>query len=57
MPGNREQGEEARVGTRLQRALKCTLTDMENRLVLAKGDREGVGWTGSLGLVDENYYI
>ena len=28
---------------------------IENRLVIAKG--EGVGWTGSLGLVDANYYI
>ena len=28
--------------------------DMESRLVVAKGEREveGVGWTGSLGLVD-----
>ena len=31
------------------------LMDMENSLVVAKG--EGVGWTGSLGLVDANYYI
>jgi len=29
--------------------------DMENRLVVAKG--EEVGWTGSLGLVDKNYCI
>ena len=29
-------------------------TDMENRLEVAKGDGEGVGWTGSLGLVDAN---
>ena len=28
------------------------LTDIENRLVVAKGSREGVGWTGSLELVD-----
>ena len=34
-----------------------TLTDMENSLVVAKGERERVGWTGSLGLVDVNYYI
>ena len=33
------------------------ITDMENRLVVAKGEGEGVGWTGSLGLVDTNYYI
>lgn len=29
--------------------------DVENRLVVAKGEWEGVGWTGSLGLVDANY--
>lgn len=34
---------------------KNRLTDMENRLVVAKGGGR-VGWTGSLGL-DENYYI
>ena len=26
------------------------LMDMENRLVAAKGEEKGVGWTGSLGL-------
>ena len=31
--------------------------DMENRLVVAKGEGEGVGWTGILGLVDANYCI
>ena len=29
--------------------------DLENRLVVAKGEKEGVGWTGSLGLIDANY--
>ena len=33
------------------------LTDMENRLVVAKGEEEEVGWTGNLGLVDANYCI
>ena len=33
------------------------LTDVENRLVAVKGKGVGVGWTESLGLVDENYYI
>lgn len=32
------------------------LTDLEDRLALAKGEREGAGWTWSLGL-DANYYI
>ena len=27
----------------------------ENRLVVAKGEGEGVGWTQSLGLADANY--
>ena len=31
------------------------LTDLENRLVVAKREGEGVGWTGSLGLTDANY--
>ena len=31
--------------------------DLENRLVVAKKKGEGVGWTGSLGLRDANYYI
>ena len=33
------------------------LTDLENRLVVAKAEGKGVGWTGSLGLVDVNYCI
>ena len=33
------------------------IMDIENRLVVAKGEEEGVGWTGSLGLVDANYFI
>ena len=28
------------------------LMDLENRLVVAKGEVEGVGWMGSLGLID-----
>ena len=31
--------------------------DLENRLVVAKVEGEGVGWTGSLGSVDANYSI
>ena len=33
------------------------LMDLENRLVVAKGEGKGVGWSGSLGLVDANYCI
>ena len=33
-------------------------TDIENRLVVAKGEgREKEAWIGSLGLVEANYYI
>jgi len=30
------------------------ITDLQNRLVVAKGEGEGVGWLGSLGLIDTN---
>ena len=33
------------------------LTDLENRLVVAKKEGEGVGRTGNLGLIDANYCI
>ena len=33
------------------------LLDLENRLVVAKGEEEGVGWTGRLELIDANYCI
>ena len=33
------------------------LMDLEKRLVIAKGEGEGVGGTGSLGLIDANYCI
>ena len=33
------------------------LMDLENRLVVAKGKGEGVGWTGNLGLIDANYCL
>ena len=31
------------------------IIDLENRLVAARGEREGVGGIGSLGLTDANY--
>ena len=34
---------------------KKNLMDMENRLVVIKGEEEGVGWAESLGLVDADY--
>ena len=33
------------------------IMDLENRLVVAKVDGEGVGWLGSLGLIDTNYCL
>ena len=32
-------------------------TDIESRFVVVKGEGEGMRWTGSLGLIDTNYYI
>ena len=31
--------------------------DWENRLVVAKGEGQGVGWFGSLGLIDTDYCL
>ena len=31
------------------------IMDMENRFVVAKGEEEGLGWIGNLGLIDANY--
>ena len=33
------------------------IMDMENRLVVAKEEGEGGGWTGSLGLIDADYCL
>ena len=33
------------------------IMDLENRLVVVKEKREGVGWMGSLGLIDADYYF
>ena len=33
------------------------LMDLEDRLVVAMGEGEGVGWTGNLGLIDVNNCI
>ena len=33
------------------------IMDLENRLVVAKGEGEGGGWLGSLGLIDTNYCL
>ena len=33
------------------------IMDMENRLVIAKGEGKGVGWIGSLGKIDADYCL
>ena len=33
------------------------LTDIENRLVVAKGEGVSERWNGNLGLADANFYI
>ena len=33
------------------------LMDLENRLVVAKGKREGVRWMGTLGLIDADSWL
>ena len=33
------------------------IMDLENRFVVTKGEREGVGWIGTLGLIDADYCL
>ena len=33
------------------------IMDLENRLVIAKGEGEGMGWIGSLGVTDADYCL
>ena len=33
------------------------IMDLENRLVVVKGEGEGVGWMGCLGLIDTDYCL
>ena len=33
------------------------IMDLENKLVVAKWEGEGVGWLGSLGLIDADYCL
>ena len=39
----------------MNRSTEKKLMDLENSLVVAKGEGERVGWIGSLGLIDANY--
>ena len=38
--------------TQMNLSTEKKIMDMENRLVVAKGEGEGVRWTGNLGLID-----
>ena len=38
-------------------SIEKKLLHLENRPGVAKGEGEGVGWTGSLWLIDANYCI
>ena len=38
----------------MNRFTEKKLMDLENTLVVAKGEGEGVRWTGNLGLIDAN---
>ena len=33
------------------------IMDLENSLVVAEGEGEGVGWIGNFGLIDANYCL
>ena len=33
------------------------IMDLENRLVVAKGEVEGAGWIGNLGIIDADYCL
>ena len=38
-------------------SMEKKIMDMENRLVVARGEGKVVGWTRNLGLIDANYYL
>ena len=41
--------------TQINLSTEKKLMDLENRFVVAKGEREGVGWTGRMGFMEANY--
>ena len=41
----------------LKKKTEQKIIDLGNRLVVAKGEGEGVGWLRSLGLIDTNYCL
>ena len=43
--------------TEINLSTEKKLMDLENRLVGAKGEGEGVGWSGNLGLIDAKYCL
>ena len=43
--------------TQMNLSTEKKIMDLENRLVVAKGEGEGVGWMGCLGLTDADYCL
>ena len=43
--------------TQMNLSTEKKIMDLENRLVVAKREGEGVGWIANLGLIDENYCL
>ena len=41
----------------LKKKVSTLHMDLENRLVVAKGEGERVGWIGNLGLIDVNLHL
>jgi len=42
---------------RMNLSTEKKIMDLENRLVIARWEVEGVGWIGNLGLTDANYCL
>ena len=49
--------EVAQVYGMVVKSLGSSILDLENRLIVAKREGKGGGWTGSLGLIDANYCL
>ena len=43
--------------TQVNLSTENKIMDMENRLVVAKGEEDGVGWTGHWELINANYCL
>ena len=54
-----EQNKEKRmkISEQMNLSTEKQITDLENRLSVAKGEGEGAGWIGNLGLIDADYCL